>query len=131
MSRAVHSFGMGGNNRGIHHVVQEILLLRTLISCRTVTLVDRKDPLFPLLTWSQPVDAIFSDVVLDVAQLSADVAEKFKVFCEGLDPLEACNEGQKDETLSVHVFSQEQILAQIVDRKVVFPDPRVKWLRSR
>lgn len=87
---------------------------------RGVTLVNRENPLRPVLSWAQSVDAVFADVVLDIAKLTRDVAKEFIVLGQSLDPLEVGNEVQCNESLRVHVLPEEQVLAQVVNGEVVF-----------
>lgn len=87
---------------------------------RGVTLVDREDPLSPLLSWAQSVDTVFADVVLDSPELMRNMTEEFVVLSQSLNPLEVGNKVQCDESLRVHVLPKEQVLAQVVNGEVVF-----------
>lgn len=96
-----------------------IRLARSLMLSGGFALVSRKDPLIPLLSRAQPINAIFVLQIINISQLAGDVAKKFEVLGQSLDALEASNESQWDVALRVHVSSKEQVLAQVIHREVV------------
>jgi hypothetical protein len=82
-------------------------------------LIHGKNPLLPLLSGAQTVDTIITSLVLNVAELAGNMAEKFKVFGEGLDTLEASENVQGNEALRIHLLTEEHVLAHVVNREVV------------
>lgn len=84
-----------------------------------VTLINGENPLFPSLSRTNSVNAVLADLVLHIAKLTGDMAEKLEILRQSLDPLEASNKAQENETLRVHVFPEEDILAKVVHGEVV------------
>jgi hypothetical protein len=93
----------------------------SVVLSRWITLVKRKHPLLPLVLGAQTILSILAKLVIGVLQLAGGVTQQFVVFSEVLDPFEAGNESQAHETLRVHVFTEIQVLAEIIHREIVFP----------
>lgn len=92
---------------------------RSLMLSRRVAHVHRENPLLPVLPWPQSVNTVLAGVVLEMADLTTDMSEEVKVLGQRFDPLEIGDEAQWHESLRVHMFPEEQVLAQVVNREVV------------
>lgn len=87
---------------------------------RGVALVHGENPLLPFFSGAQAVNTVLGHLIFDIPELPSNMTKELKVFGQGLDPLETGDEVQHNESLGIHMFPKEQILAQVIHRKVVF-----------
>lgn len=100
---------------------QVLVCLRrgSFILGRRIALVDRENPLLPLIFRPHPINTVTADVVFNVPELTADMTKELKVFSQALDPLEASDKAKSNKALRVHVLPKEQVFAQVINREVV------------
>lgn len=109
---------------------RNILLLRrrgAFILSRRVTLVHGENPLLPPLFRTQAINTVLTDLVIDVSDLTSNMSKKFEVFGQRFNPLEPGNKVQDNKSLRVHMLSEEQVLAQIIHREIVFTAQFVRF----
>lgn len=59
--------------------------------------------------------------MLNVGGVLADILDELQIGGQVLEAFEPSDDAEQDEALRVHVPSKIDILAQVVNRKVVFP----------
>lgn len=101
--------------------VMKVGCWRALVLCGLITLIHRKDPLFPSISRAQSIISVFTEMIFNISQLAATLTKELEIFSEILDSLEARNECQQYEALGIHVSAQKHIFAEVVNREVVFP----------
>jgi hypothetical protein len=88
-----------------------------------VALLHIQDPLLPAFGLSDSVYPIRPTVVFYGGRAYANESNEVEVLGQLPYAVELSQYAQEDETLRVHVFSEEQVFAEVIQRKVILPNP--------
>jgi hypothetical protein len=100
-------------------------MFRAIVAGGIKSFILRKNEILPAFSTAKTIISIRPGKELHTLNLLTDIAKGVQghvIFSQSFDSLEICDDAEWHIALPVHVFSQEQIFTEIVNREIILSE---------